>query len=85
MDKIMAFITKIRTWLQMNGASVIAALQLVLRSLKELLTALVNLVSIIFPVNSAEAFILKIREFINMLDEKLESLKTKLLGTVIPS
>lgn len=74
----MALILKIWTWLKVNLASVINALQLVVKALKELLTAFVNLISIIFPTAGAQKVVLAIRSALEWVDSGLEWVKEKL-------
>jgi hypothetical protein len=69
---------KIFTWLKVNLASVVGALQLVVKAIKELLTASVNLLSIFFPAIAAQKLVLVIRAALEWLDSKLELIKTKL-------
>ncbi|HUS87966.1 MAG TPA: hypothetical protein VMW91_01120 [Desulfosporosinus sp.] len=83
MNAIIAFLTKIMTWLKMNGATIIAALQLAVKTLKEVITAVLNFVSLVLPTSKVEAFILKIRELINSIDALLEKAKAWLLVNVI--
>jgi len=82
MNAIIAFLTKIITWLKMNGATVVATLQLVVKALKEALTALLNFVSLVLPTAKVEAFILKTRELLNKVDAALEKAKAWLLLNV---
>jgi len=82
MSSIIAFFTKIYTWVKMNGATIVATLQLVVKAIKETLTAILNFVSLILPTASVEAFILKIREALNKVDAVLEIAKAWLLANV---
>lgn len=75
----MAVITKLIIWLGANGASIIAALQVVLKLIKELLTAVINLVSIILPTETAQKIVDFLRACINMIDKGLEFIKKWLL------
>lgn len=70
---------KIFTWLRANGASIIGAVQAVLKALKELLTAIVNLISLIMPAAAAQGMINGIRAVINVIDAGLEAIKKWLL------
>jgi hypothetical protein len=76
-------ITKILTWVKMNGASLLAALQLFIKAIKELLTAAVNLISIFMPALAAEGFILKVRAVCEAIDAWIEKGKAWLLAAVL--
>jgi uracil phosphoribosyltransferase len=71
--------SKIMLWLGANGASIIAAVQAVLKAVKELITAVINLVSIFLPNKTWHVCVYTVRIFINTLDEKLDVLKHILL------
>jgi len=71
---------KIFTWIMANAASVLGALQAILKAVKELLTAVVNLVSIFLPAVASHVLVMKIRGFINIIDSGIEWVKDKLLG-----
>lgn len=75
----MALVTKLILWLGANGASIIAALQVVLKAVKEVLTAAINLISLILPVATAQKIIDFLRMLINMIDKGLEFIKKWLL------
>jgi hypothetical protein len=67
---------KVFTWIKVNIASLINALQLVVKALKELLTAIVNLISIILPAAGAQKIVLAIRAALEAVDGWLEALKS---------
>jgi hypothetical protein len=67
---------KIFTWIKVNIATLVNALQLVVKALKELLTAIVNLISIFLPAAGAEKIVLVIRAGLEWVDAKLEWIKT---------
>lgn len=71
---------KIFTWIMANAASVLGALQAILKAVKELLTAVVNLVSIFLPAAASNALVDKVRGFVNIIDDGIEWVKDKLLG-----
>ena len=75
--------TKILTWLRMNGASLLGALQLVIKGLKETATAVVNVLSIFMPALAAEKIILKIRSVGEAIDGVIEKIKAWLLAVVL--
>jgi hypothetical protein len=57
--------------------------QSVLKAVKEILTGVVNLLSIFLPTDKAQAVVGKVRDFVNFLDEKIEQIKTSILGKII--
>ena len=75
-------ITKILTWLRMNGATICGLIQTVIKALKEIATGLINLLSIFAFTATAEALIIKIRTFFQMLDGWIEIAKVWLLNNV---
>lgn len=75
----MGFVIKILNWLRDNGASICAAVQIVLKAIKELLTAVVNLVSIFLPAAGSAAIVGGIRAVVNTIDGGIEFIKKWLL------
>jgi hypothetical protein len=75
--------TKIMTWLRVNGASVLGALQAVIKAFKELFTAVINLISIIVPVAWAQGLVDRVRSFCEMIDGWVEKVKVWLLDVVL--
>lgn len=75
----MGLITKILTWLRANGASVLGAFQAVLKAIKELLTAVVNLLSIFLPAAATSKIVDSIRAVVNTIDGGVEFVKVWLL------
>ncbi len=65
---------KILQWLGKNSASILGITQAVLKCLKEILTALVNLFSIL-NLDKAQEVVEKIRAIINKIDEIVEKSK----------
>ena len=78
----MGLITKVFTWVKVNLASVLGITQAVIKALKEVLTAVINLISIFFPVVATEKFVTVIRDILNWFDEIIEWLKIKLIPVV---
>jgi phage-related protein len=74
----MTLILKIWTWIKVNAATVINALQLVVKAIKELLTSVINLISIFLPTVGAQKIVLAIRAFLEWVDSGLEWIKEKL-------
>jgi hypothetical protein len=66
----------------MNGASLLASFQVLVKACKEAITAVINILSIFFPAMAAETFILKVRGVCNKIDEVIEKAKVWLLAVV---
>ena len=75
-------ITKLMTWVRMNGASLLAAVQLFIKGLKETATAVINVLSIFMPALAAEKIILAIRGIAESIDGWIEKGKVWLLAVV---
>lgn len=71
---------KIIQWIALNGVSVLAGVQVIIKFIKEVLTAIVNVLFPIIPDGKFEEIVLKIREFVNTVDEWVEKGKLALLG-----
>lgn len=72
--------TKLISWIALNGASIIGFSQVAMKAVKELLTWAVNFLFPLFP--SQEKFketVLKVREVVNKIDDGLEKVKAKML------
>jgi hypothetical protein len=76
----MALIIKIIAWIKANGASIIGCLQALIKAVKELLTAVLNLLSIFFPAAAIQRVIEAVRDFLNKIDGWLELAKPYLLN-----
>jgi len=70
---------KILSWIMLNGASVLGIIQAVVKAVKEILTAVVNLLSIFIPSDKIEDVVMVIRNILNKIDDILEKIKEKLL------
>jgi phage-related protein len=73
---------KIWTWIKVNIASLVGIIQLVIKALKELLTAIVNLLSIFFPVIGSQKVVLWIRSILETLDNLIEKAKPYLIPII---
>ena len=73
---------KIITWLKVNAASILGIIQTVIKALKELLTAVVNLISIFIPAIAAQKVVLWIRNILETLDNLIEKAKPYLIPIV---
>jgi len=78
----MVIILKILAWAKVNLASLLGALQLVIKAAKELLTAIVNLISLILPTAGAQKIVLAIRAALEWLDAQIEKLKVQLIPVI---
>jgi hypothetical protein len=67
--------SKLITWIVLNGASVIGIAQACLKCGKEVSTAVVNLLSVAFPAAKAQAIVVKVRDFFNAVDAFVEKYK----------
>lgn len=70
--------TNLLNWLKVNGASILGIIQAVIKCLKEVLTSVLNLLSILHAT-AAQTVVTKIRDFLNIIDGYLENIKTNLL------
>jgi hypothetical protein len=70
---------KIISWILLNGASVLGIIQSVVKAVKEILTAVVNLLSIFIPSEKIEDIVMTVRNILNKIDEWIEVIKDKLL------
>jgi len=74
---------KILTWLRALLATCFGLFQAFLKAVKEGLTGIINLVSIIVPFQKSQVAIEKIREIVNIVDEFVEEQKNKLLDPIL--
>lgn len=70
---------KVITWVMLNGATLLGVLQAIVKAVKELLTGVVNLVSLFIPADKAEKAVLAVRAVLNKIDEVIESVKDFLI------
>jgi hypothetical protein len=75
----MGIFIKIVSWLKMNGAAVIGCIQALIKAVKEVLTAALDLISIFIPVAVAQGIIDKVRAVLTAIDGALEKVKPFLL------
>jgi len=75
---------KILNWIRVNGASVIGIAQAVIKLLKEILTAMVNILFPLFPDDGAfERTVMVIRSWVEKIDGVLEKIKLWLLSFIV--
>lgn len=70
---------KIITWVMLNGATLLGCLQAVVKAVKELLTGVVNLISIFLPDAGSKKLVEVVREALNKIDDVIESIKDFLI------
>lgn len=70
---------KIVTWIMVNGGALIGILQGIIKVLKELVTLIVDLISLVMPGHVSQAVVDKIRAIFNTIDEWLEKAKVLLI------
>ena len=66
--------TKIITWVMANGATLLGCLQAVIKAIKELLTGVVNLISLFIPEAASAKLVKIVRGTLNQIDELIEKL-----------
>ena len=70
---------KIVTWVMANGATLLGLVQAVIKALKELLTGVVNLISLFLPQATANKAVKVVREALNKVDAIIEQIKGYLI------
>jgi len=78
-DKKEAEMMKIFTWILANGATLLGCLQAVIKALKELLTGVVNLLSLFIPAATSAKLVEIVRTALNKVDEGIEFIKKYLI------
>lgn len=78
----MNIFNKILTWLRANLGSILGIAQAALKAVKEILTAIVNFLSLITPAKKAQEAVEWLRDKVNWLDGIVEDWKEKILATV---
>lgn len=71
--------SKILTWITLNGLSILGMVQVVIKFVKELLTLVVNVLFPIIPDGKFEEVIIKVRAFVEKADAIVEKVKVWLL------
>lgn len=70
---------KIITWILANGATLLGCLQAVIKALKELLTGVINLLSLFMPQVASAKLVEIVRGALNKVDEGVEFIKKYLV------
>lgn len=66
---------KLITWILANGATFLALFQAIIKALKELLTGVVNLISLFLPQATADKAVAVVRTILNNIDDIIEKIK----------
>ena len=67
--------SKIISWVLVNGATLLGCLQAIVKAIKELVTGVVNLLSLFMSAEAAEISVKTVRGILNKVDELLEKVK----------
>lgn len=70
---------KIITWVMVNGATLLGLVQAIIKALKELLTGVVNLLSLFMPAATSAKAVEAVRGALNVVDDFIEKFKTYLV------
>jgi hypothetical protein len=70
---------KIITWILANGATLLGCLQAVVKAVKELLTGVVNLLSLFMPQTATNKIVAAVRTALNTIDGIIEKIKGYLI------
>ena len=70
---------KIIQWIMANWATLLGVLQAIIKAIKELLTGVVNLLSLFMPAAVAENMVKTVRSAMNVIDTVIENLKKCLI------
>lgn len=78
----MGFLKKIVNWIRLNIVSVLGIAQAVVKFVKEVLTAIVNILFPIIPNAKFQAIVMAVRNVVNKIDEWIEKIKSWILPVV---
>ena len=70
---------KVITWVMANGATLLGLVQAIIKALKELLTGVVNLLSLFMPATTSAKAVEAVRGALNFVDDLIEKLKVYLI------
>jgi fumarate reductase subunit D len=70
---------KIFTWIMANAATLLGCLQAIVKAVKELLTGVVNLLSLFMSQDVAEKAVAMVRNAMNFVDDFIEKIKGYLI------
>lgn len=66
---------KIWTWILANGATLLGCIQALVKAIKELLTGVINLISLFVPDILAQKWVDAVRNALNVVDGWIEAVK----------
>lgn len=66
---------KVISWIMVNGATIIGCVQALIKAIKELITGIVNLLSLFMPATASANIVKTLRGILNKVDDLLETLK----------
>lgn len=72
--------SKLIKWFGANIASVLGIIQAIVKFIKEVLTAVINILLPVIPGDKFDAVVMKVRDLVNKIDEWIEKIKAKVLG-----
>lgn len=70
---------KVFTWIMANGATLLGVLQALIKAIKELVTGVVNLLSLFMTQEQADNAVATVRRALNAADAFIEKIKVYLL------
>ena len=70
---------KILHWILLNGATLLGCVQAIVKAIKELLTGVVNLVSLFVSREVTEKLVAVVRNALNIVDDVIEKVKGYLI------
>jgi hypothetical protein len=70
---------KIWTWILANGATLLGCIQALIKAIKELLTGVINLISLFVPDILAQKWVDAVRNALNVVDGWIETIKGYLI------
>ena len=76
----MEILLKISNWLRANLAGILGVTQAFLKMLKEVVTLVVDFLSLLIPAAQAQETVVNLRNAINKIDAVVETIKAKLLN-----
>ena len=74
---------KLLQWIPLNLVSVLGIVQAVIKVLKEILTAIVNILFPVIPSEKFKAIVTVLRDIVNKADAAVESVKGFLLAKAL--
>ncbi len=73
---------KIFTWLKVNAASILGITQAIIKVIKEVITAILNILSLFLRTYKAQALTIEVRDIVNVIDDFIEKIKLNLIPKV---